>query len=190
MDPTTLVTLASILGIISTTTFWSMNMTINHLTFPTLLLGDVPSPQTTKLSPRFLTPSMDDSQVALPFLNRQWQEVYWRGHRAGPTSAALGCAAFLLASWYSPTPVVRTLYGVAALMAVSVIPWTLVVMQADNDEMHRRGDAQRFRDSKEKQENAKGKDLMTLIQDWLFRNEVRASLAMVSTAIGIVALLL
>jgi hypothetical protein len=187
-----IVKIASTAGIVSTTTFWSMNYTVNHLTFPALLLGGVPksSSKPSEISSRFLTPSTNDSQVSLAFLNRQWQEVFWRGHRWGPFSAILSGVAFLTAAWCSDAKSSQQhLYAVAAAAALSVIPWTLIVMLADNDELHRRGDAQRFAADKGEQKEAKGdgRDLMTLIQRWIFYNDVRASLALLATVAGVAA---
>jgi hypothetical protein len=192
MNPLGIVKIASTTGIISTTTFWSMNFTVNHLTFPALLLGGVPksSSKSSELSSRFITPSTNDSQVSLPFLNRQWQEVYWRGHRLGPFSAILSGVSFVTAAWFSdPKSSQQYLYAVAAVAALSVIPWTILVMVPDNDELHRRGDAQRLAADKgeQKEEKGDGRHTMKLIRYWLFYNDVRASLALVATVAGVAA---
>jgi hypothetical protein len=192
MDPPNIVKIAGTIGIISTTTFWSMNFTINHLTFPALLLGGVCKASSTpsQLSSRFLVPSTDDTQVTGPFLTRQWQEVYWRGHRWGPLSAVLSGVAFLTAALFSgPKSSQQYLYATATVTAVSVIPWTILVMVPVNDELHRRGDAQRFVTEKDEWKEVKGdgRDLMALIRYWLFCSEVRASLALVATISGVAA---
>lgn len=191
MDNSTIVRAATTVGIISTTTFWSMNFTINHLTFPSLLLGGVPksSVKADQLSPRFLTASTDETQVSNALLNRQWQEMYWRGHRWGPASAILSGVAFLNAAYFSDAESIsRYCYAAAAVAAVSVVPWTLAIMVPVNDELHRRGDAQRLAEDKGESKEIKGdgRDFMTLIRTWLGYNNIRASLALISTVTGVV----
>ncbi|KAH8178994.1 hypothetical protein LIA77_00513 [Sarocladium implicatum] len=190
MDNSTIVRAATTVGIISTTTFWSMNFTINYLAFPCLLLGGVPksSVPANKLSSRFIVPSTDETQVSDALLNRQWQEMYWRGHRWGPASAVLSGIAFLNAAYFStPESIPRYCYAAAAAAAVSVVPWTIAIMVPMNDELHRRGDAQRLAEDKSETNEIKGdgRDLMTLIRTWLFYNKIRASLALVGTVAGI-----
>jgi hypothetical protein len=192
MDPSRIVSIASTIGIISTTTFWSMNFTINYLTFPALLLGGVPEASSTssKISSRFLVPSTDNSQVSRDFLARQWQEVYWRGHRWGPPSAILSGIAFFTAALFSGAKSSQQyLYATATVSAVSVIPWTLLAMVPVNDELHRRGDAQRYANQQDEDKKIKGdhRDLMTLIHYWLFCSAIRASLALTATLAGVLA---
>ncbi|KAH7414541.1 hypothetical protein DE146DRAFT_627570 [Phaeosphaeria sp. MPI-PUGE-AT-0046c] len=191
MDPSKMAQIAGTAGIISTTTFWSMNFTIDYLTFPALLLGGVPkASSSSKHSPRFLTPSTDSSQASGPFLNRQWQEVYWRGHRWGPLSAILSGASFMTAAWFSSSKSNQQyLYATAAVAAVSVVPWTILVMVPYNNELHRRGDAQLAAGEKDAEQEAKGdgRDLMVLIRKWLFYNDIRASLALGATLAGVMA---
>ncbi|KAK0389306.1 hypothetical protein NLU13_2881 [Sarocladium strictum] len=192
MDSPTALKIASTVGIISTTTFWSMNLTINHLTFPTLLLGGLPKSSTSpaSLSSRFFVPSTDESQVSKAFLNRQWQEMYWRGYSWGPLSGLLSAAAFMTAAYLAdPESRQRYLYATASAAAVSVIPWTLAVMVPTNNELHRRGDAQRLAADKEQVEESvgDGRDIMDLIRTWLVYNNVRASLAVSATLAGVLA---
>lgn len=194
MDSVIIPKIAGTLGIISTTTFWSMNFTVNHLTFPALLLGDVPksSVSPSGLSKRFLIPSTDELQVPRAFLTRQWQEIYWRGHHWGLPSAILSGLSFLNAAYFSAAASKqRYLYIAAAITAVSVVPWTLMIILPINKELHRRGDAQRLGADKEHVQEVKGdgRDLITLLGDWVSYNNVRASLAMMSTFIGVAALL-
>lgn len=190
MDPADIVKIAGTAGIISTTTFWSMNFTINYVTFPALLLGDVP--KTTSSPSRFLIPSTSSPFSPSPFLTRQWQEVYWRGHRWGPASAILSGVAFATASWFSGQKSNQQyLYATAAVAAVSVVPWTLAVMVPVNDELHRRGDAQVGGGGTEAGKEAKGdgRDVLDLVRDWLLYNNVRASIALVGTVAGVMAYL-
>lgn len=169
-----------------------MNFTVNHVTFPALLLGDVPKPTnaTSQTSSRFLIPSTDKSKASGPFLNRQWQEIYWRGHRWGPFSAILSGVTFLVAAYFAVAGSKQQyLYGTAAVAAASVVPWTLVVMAAGNRELHLRGDAQCSAVTPEELKEIEGKegDIEGLVSDWLFFNEVRAFLALTATALGIAA---
>ncbi|KAK9802203.1 putative Noranthrone monooxygenase [Seiridium cardinale] len=82
LDPTKLPLTGGILGILSTHLFYSMNTTINYLTIPTVFLGQPPKDHSQPASPAFLVASTGTAASPASHLNRQWQEIYWRGHRS------------------------------------------------------------------------------------------------------------
>jgi len=107
-----------------------MNTTVNYITMPALLLGHLPHAPSQ-------TASRQPGPATISHLNRQWQEVFFRGHRVGSGLAvaaglAHGCAAYFVkrtsAKWF---------FGAAAASSVAVVPYTLVFMLATNDELHR-----------------------------------------------------
>lgn len=193
MDPALIVKIASTAGIISTTSFWAMNYTINYLAFPALLLGDIPKasnlPQS---SARFFAPSTDDAYSSRHFLNRQWQEVYWRGVRWGPPSAIISGVSLLTASWFSASGSnEQYLYATAAVAAMSVMPWTLLVLVPVNEELHRGADAQISTakgNNAEKEAKGNESDVVALIRAWVRYNDVRATMALVATGAAVAAL--
>ncbi|KAI0145561.1 hypothetical protein GGR57DRAFT_479924 [Xylariaceae sp. FL1272] len=195
---TVLGSVASTLGILSSTGFFAMNSTINYLTMPTLLLGspikpsaktDTPTIFSTVLgepsrsnhpqaSREAILPSTSTPVSSVSHLNRQWKEVYWRGHRYGPASAIFSTVCFLTAAWSSrplasaPNPDIilesitgveislkMALYIAAAAGAFFAWPYTQIVMvPGANDELHARGDRIAVR-------NGLG-DGMDVIEDW------------------------
>lgn len=195
MDSQSIINIASTVGIISTTTFWAMNLTMNHIAFPAVLLGGVPkSPaKAAESSSRFFTPSTDTPESLRPFLTRQWHEIYMRGYLWGPPSAIISGASLLTAAYYSgPESTQRYLYLAAAIAAMSVMPWTLSVMIPINNELVRRADSERLALEKGEPKEVKGdgRDLVTLIRSWVSGNEVRAYAAMVATGAAVTASLL
>lgn len=184
MDPTTIVKIASTAGIISTASFWSMNLTIDYLAFPSLLLGSAISPSS-KPSPRFFVPSTSTPATPPRHLTRQWQEVFYRGHCWGPPSSIISGVSFLTAAWYSASKSnEQHLYVTAAVAAMSVMPWTLLVIFPVNDELNRRGSALE-KDAGKEEAKGDGRDLVALMRTWVTYNDVRAGLAVVATALGV-----
>lgn len=156
-----------------------MNLTVNHLTLPTLFLSaasDTSSPA--KHSPH-------DTHDPDRLLARQWREVFWRGHRWGPLSAVLSGVAFGIAAYHSPSnSVEQHLYTVAGLAALSVVPWTLLVMMGDVDELLGRADGHK---GKGKEGTGDGRLLRDVMERWRVCNGVRAGLAVVGTVAGVAA---
>lgn len=98
--------------------------------------------------------------------------------------------SFLTAAWFSgPGSNQRYLYASAAIAAMSVMPWTVIIIFPVNNELTRRGDAlvAAAEKGEEKEVKGDGRDVVTLIRSWVFYNDVRASLAVISTAVGLAA---
>ncbi|KAI0187784.1 hypothetical protein F4808DRAFT_466314, partial [Astrocystis sublimbata] len=169
--------IATTLGVLSSTGFFAMNTTINYVTMPTLLLGapiraDAETDKSTffstvlgepltsrhpRASREAILPSTPVPVSRITHLNRQWKELYWRGHRYGPVSSIFSTSCFLAAAWCTRprgslsgglmqiagvNVGLRTcIYVAAAACAFFAGPYTLIVMvPGANDELHARGD--------------------------------------------------
>lgn len=189
MDSTQIATFSSLAGILSTTIFFSMNTTINYLVIPVVMLGN--SPVTSDSSPpkssssKSIIPATSTPASAIPHLNRQWQEIYWRGHRVGPASAVFSGLAFSTSAYFS-SGLKQNLFIIAAVSATSVWPYTTVFMVPTNDELHRRGDAVTAGGDSKKNDQ----DTMALLAKWVGMSKVRAGLSLVAAVCGVAAFLL
>ncbi|ETS84296.1 hypothetical protein PFICI_02321 [Pestalotiopsis fici W106-1] len=181
-----------LLGVLSTTVFFSMNTTINYLTIPTVFLGHPPLHSSEASASGFLVRSTEKPASAVSHLNRQWQEIYWRGHRVGPGSAifsgiALGAASFFSSHGQAIKPGRWLLFAAAGAIAMSAYPYTVFAMVPTNDELHRRGDAI-TEGLAEKKDFDEG-ETAALLAKWVRLSKVRASLALIATAFGVAGLL-
>ncbi|KAI1317675.1 hypothetical protein F5Y16DRAFT_392572 [Xylariaceae sp. FL0255] len=222
--------IAASLGILSTAGFFAMNTTINYLVMPTLLLGHPIRPnaktdrttffssllgepaRSTHLnaSSHAITPSTPTPVSRVSHLNRQWQEVYWRGHRYGPASAVFSTLCFSLAARYSSPLTARggqvlariagadigiktALYVAAAMCAIFAAPYTVIVMvPGANDELHARGNAVALAATEDKEDRTaenetRDKDTLQLIKKWTSYSKVRAASAGVALFFGVIA---
>ena len=182
--------LASLLSLSSCTVFYSMNTTLNYITLPIMLMGRAPSSPSDQ--GRFLIPSSSTPVSSSSHLLRQWQEVYWRGHRVGPASSIFsGVTAFYAAYHSAPASIKQGLYIAAGCWAMAAWPFTIFVMVPTNDELHRRGNlvTEGMREGKKGGEGVDGKETMELLKYWTLLSKVRASLAMVAAVCVVGALM-
>jgi hypothetical protein len=181
-----------LLGILSTTVFYSMNTTINYLTIPTVFLGHPPSQGSKTLAPGFLIRSTSEPASSVSHLNRQWQEIYWRGHRVGPASAIFSGIVFGAASFLSyHSEAIKSsrhlLFAAAGAFAMSAYPYTVFAMVPTNDELHRRGDA--ITEGLAGKKDFDDGETAALLAKWVRLSKVRASLALIATVLGVTGLL-
>lgn len=189
MDPAKLTTLSSTLGIMATTIFLSMNHTINYLTIPSLLLGSPLSPGATA-SKAFKVPATEAPETTPNHLNRQWQEIYNRGHLIGIPTAIGGFAAYLTAAYFSKAAggeaLNSRLFLAAGVVALSVTPYTLVFMVPTNNALHARGDAlSAGREGKGSEE-----ETMAMLRKWVRMSKVRANLAVLAVGLAVAGVVL
>lgn len=175
------------LGILSTTIFFSMNTTINYLTMPTIFLGQPPRKGSQLASPDFMISSTGTPASPSSHLTRQWQELFWRGHRVGPTSAIFSAVTLGSAAYFSRSPVNGRLFAIAAGSALTAVPYTLLVMLPTNAELHRRGDA--ITEGVQEKKGIDEEDTTALIRKWVGMSKVRAGAAFVATVFGVIGLL-
>lgn len=187
LDPDRVSFICGILGILSTNTFFSMNTTINYLTIPAVLLGQRPDHKA-QSAKGFLVSSTSSPASPTSHLNRQWQEIFFRGHRVGPASAILSGVTLSMASYFSQSQPSQMFFAAAAASAAVVMPYTLVVMWPTNTELHRRGDA--ITDGVDAKKEYDEEGTKKLLKDWVRMSKVRANMALVATVLAVAGLLL
>ena len=158
-----------------------MNATLNYISVPIMRLG---RPQSGSSRPGPFLVSSDDKPVSSSsHLVRQWQEIYWRGHRIGPASAACSGATALYAAYTSQyASVQQKLYIAAACWVVAVGPFTIFAMVPTNDELHRRADlvAEGIEKTTNGIKTSDDEETMALLEKWTYLNKIRTALAMVA----------
>jgi hypothetical protein len=155
-------------GVLANFAFLCMNTTINHITMPALLLG---YPAHASIS----SASKQSGPATISHLNRQWQEIYFRGHRVGPGLAVAAGVAHGSAAYFAEETAVKWLFGAAAASSIAVVPYTLVFMLATNDELHRRAVSSTDVDE--------SKTLGLLIK-WVELSKTRANIALLRACFG------
>jgi hypothetical protein len=163
----------STIGVLANFAFICMNTTINYITMPALLLGHLPHAPSQ-------TASRQPGLATISHLNRQWQEIYFRGHRVGPGLAVAAGPAHGCAAYFVKRTFVKWVFGAAAASSIAVVPYTLVFMLATNDELHRRAVS-----SKDVDES---KTLGLLIK-WVELSKTRANIALLSACLGAAGIL-
>ncbi|KJX98036.1 hypothetical protein TI39_contig443g00023 [Zymoseptoria brevis] len=161
-------------GVLANFAFFCVNTAINYITMPTLLIGH---------SESALRPTSSDKAGAatIPHLNRQWQEVYFRGHRMGPALAISATIAHGLAAYSANEGTVKWLFGGAAAASIAVVPYTLLVMLPTNDALHARADTKKDGDGD-------GEKTLGLIVKWVGMSKVRANIALLSAVLGVIGI--
>ncbi|KAJ5995803.1 hypothetical protein N7481_002780 [Penicillium waksmanii] len=151
--------LCGIAGVVLSSIFYSMNTTINYLTFPTILLAS-----------------------SVPHLNRQWQEIYFRGHHVGPALAIIGGTVFSTASYLADQGFAKQVFAAATVSSFAIIPYTLFFMVSTNDELHRRS----FAIAKDPltSDNMDETETAILLSKWLSLNKTRAKISLLSACLG------
>jgi hypothetical protein len=160
-------------GILANFAFFCMNTTINYITMPALLLGHPPHPSNQ-------TASKQSSPSNVSHLNRQWQEVYSRGHQVGPGLAIGAGLAHASAAYLTEVTATRWFFGAAAASSIAIVPYTLVVMLATNDELHQRASSSKDADVLK---------TLGLLAKWVDMSKMRANIALLSACFGAVGVL-
>jgi hypothetical protein len=155
-------------GVFANFAFFCMNTTINYITMPALLLGHYPH---TAMS----AASNHSGPATISHLNRQWQEVYFRGHRVGPGLAVGAGLAHASAAYFAEKTAVKWLFGAAAASSIAIVPYTLVFMLATNDELHRRASSSKDGDETK---------TLDLLLKWVDMSKMRANIALLSACFG------
>jgi hypothetical protein len=157
-------------GILANFAFFCMNTTINYIAMPALLLGH-PSHASSQ------TASKKPSPSTVSLLNRQWQEIYFRGHRVGPGLAVGAGLAHASAAYLAEVTNTKWFFGAAAASSIAIVPFTLVFMLATNDELHRRACSSKDADVSK---------TLGLLAEWVDVNKTRADIALLSACFGAV----
>lgn len=173
LDMTATTIICSTTGVLANYAFFCMNTTINYITMPALLLGHQPHAISQAAS------KQSDS-VTVSHLNRQWQEVYFHGHRVGPGLAVGAGLAHGSAAYYANGTAVRWFFVAAAASSIAIVPYTLVFMLATNNELHQRASSSKDVD---------GSKTLELLSKWVDLSKTRANIALLSACFGAVGIL-
>ena len=191
------------IGLVLSTTFATMNLILDNIAIPALLLS----------ANRSLTSSDSGANSKSPpsstLILRQWSLIQARGHYIGPPTALLSSAAYLASSVMCTCSYGKTLLRVAATLAFSVVPFTFVVILKVNDELNERSKREGYPNTKAGSEGlntstndpllgGSGKktgvnadseqDDMTLLAHWVRLNEIRAGLMAAATLLALLAI--
>jgi hypothetical protein len=181
--------IAALLGLSSSTCFYSMNTTINYLTMPTIMLGRPPT-SPSQQGPFFVS-SVAEPLSSHSHLVRQHQEILIRGGKYGAPSTIFSALTLLTAAYYSPSDSIqRKLYGLAGAISFVVFPATLVFIVPTNKKLTEMSQtmSEQMRngaDSKDAGENARA---MELLKKWTQLSKIRAATAMVASVLVVTAL--
>ncbi|RAH73277.1 DUF1772 domain-containing protein [Aspergillus aculeatinus CBS 121060] len=122
-----------------------------------------------------------------------WRKVYDKGKAQNPPVAAATATAFLYLAWSvrAGGPLFRHsqysltgLYTTAAILTLSIVPYTIVTMRPTNNALIR------LAQTPEDLTSAGVKESSTLLNRWVFLNGIRSLLPLVGGMLGVTAALL
>lgn len=190
------VVIATTVGISLATLFAGSNYALSSIALPALLLP-TPTPGTYRPSASLTASQTTDEQTekagASPaHLARQWQKLHQLGQFSLPLTAIGSASAYLIACFSIPDTLKtqRTLYITATILAVSVAPFTRLVMKGTDEELHLRADAATEDNESTEEEGAMGEGYHTqgLIKYWGSLILWRASLPAASVVAAVTAM--
>ncbi|CRG86375.1 hypothetical protein PISL3812_03381 [Talaromyces islandicus] len=129
-----------------------------------------------------------DDQISTTNATSLWKGLYQRGKSQNPPIAAATASAFLYLAWSvrSGAPLSRVarpnasiLYGLAALLAVGIVPYTLTAMSSTNNALLAKAGSKSTDDT----------DTKSLLQKWASLNAGRSVLPLAAGLVGIFAAL-
>jgi hypothetical protein len=142
-----------------------------------------------------------ETNLPMATLAKQWREIYETGKRQNPPIAALTAASFVYLAVFSsrnkssPLLVFRGapyscagFYASAALLTVSIVPFTMVAMSSTNDALIDVCEAQN--QGAPAGAAATDPEIEALLRDWVSLNRVRSLLPLIASLTGIAAALL
>ncbi|KAF9887102.1 hypothetical protein FE257_010596 [Aspergillus nanangensis] len=121
---------------------------------------------------------------------KTWRNAYELGKAQNPKIAAVTAASFLYCAWAvragtSLAPLTPRnsplLYGVAAVLTVGIVPWTLGVMMPTNNRLLAKAD------SKGELSQQSCAEVEPLLQKWIKLNVVRGLLPFLGAISGVIA---
>ncbi|KAF4551143.1 Hypothetical protein D9617_14g075990 [Elsinoe fawcettii] len=174
--------LPTVLALVSTTTFTTMNLTLNHVAFPSYLLPLLPSPSSRSPSSR----SFQEYESSPALLLRQWTLTYSRGHFIGPATVLLSTFLFLYFSFLFPE--LAWWYRFAALSAFIPFPYTAVWLLPVNDRLYAIGEELEQRVRKGEVDGlgeTEGEEVIRLIGRCLRLSRLRAVMSVPALGAGL-----
>ena len=183
--------IATATGLLFTGSLVGLSWCLTYITVPALLVS-APDPRKPNAKPS----SSLHPVTASDHLARQHQRLYDIGTIAGPASAVAAASAFEYARRQLPAKAMTAsrLYIAAALLSLSIAPFTAIFMKKANDELHRRSAvASAGRDESEGRKDAKAGTVQSyntpeLLQWWGFLNALRGWLEVGAFACATAAL--
>jgi hypothetical protein len=165
--------LASCTGIAFTGAFVGISWGLSYISVPALLL----QPPKTSSSPTFKAQPVSSSEL----LARQYQHIFDIGALVGPITGVLSASTFIYASRQLPAAAHTSKYLLiaAAVLNVSVAPFTMIIMARANNELHRRASAaEKGEDETKSRQSASPRgiesyDTPKLLQWWSTLNAIR-----------------
>jgi hypothetical protein len=151
--------------------------------------------------------SRTEADLSLTTLVTQWREIYETGKRQNPPIAGLTAASFIYLAVFSSrkssspplllfrggTPYSRTgFYASAALLTLSIVPFTLIAMSSTNNALIDVSESQKQRGTGTGAAAVVATDgrIEELLQDWVVLNRVRSLLPLLASLTGIAVALL
>ncbi|EKV19026.1 hypothetical protein PDIG_05230 [Penicillium digitatum PHI26] len=135
--------------------------------------------------------SRRENEISSTILAKQWKKLYEAGKAQNPPIAAITAAAFFYLAWSvrSGRSLVRgasnlpTLYGSAAVLTLSIVPYTIVAMSKTNAALLTKATGN------SKVAEKASADVDELVQNWISLNTIRGLLPLVGGLVGIFAAL-
>ena len=153
------------LGKLPLTAFLGINITCSFLALPAIL-QHATSPETAA---------------------RQWKTIYDRGKRTGPPIGLAALSSFAYVAYHAANPAARRLWILAAILPVSIVPYTLLLLAPTNNALLER--VRRW-DKREEVSEAKEGSTKELLQAWQRLNYGRSMLPTLGVAVGMVGMAL
>ncbi|KAL3472458.1 hypothetical protein BJX99DRAFT_262246 [Aspergillus californicus] len=138
-----------------------------------------------------LVKSHRDYQAPVTLIVKQWRDMYNVGKIKNPPIAALTAAAFAYLAWAVPNSTAgevlapenaAVLYSIAAVLTVSIVPWTIGVMTKTNRKLLDLAEGI-WVPSEKTSEEVEG-----LLGKWIGFNLVRALFPLAGAVVGFVAM--
>lgn len=189
------VVIATSVGISLAALFAGGDYALTSIALPSLLLP-APTPGTFRPSASLVASETTDGEVqqagATPaHLARQWQKVHQLSKTSLTVTTMGSAAAYLVAAFSIPDNLKtqRALYITAAVCAISVAPYTRLIMKSTDDELHLRADGATQDNEATEEEGTMGEGYQTqgLIKYWGRLLLWRASLPVAGIAAAVYA---
>jgi Domain of unknown function (DUF1772) len=168
------VVIVTTVGISLAALFAGSNYALSSIALPAILLP-APKPGTYRPSASIVSAQTPGEQTQKAgttpaHLARQWQKLHQLGQFSLPLTAIGSSTAYLVACFSIPETLKtqRSLYIAAAILSVSVAPFTRLVMKSTDDELHLRADAATEDDEATEEEGNMGEGYQTqgLMKCW------------------------
>ncbi|CEJ54946.1 hypothetical protein PMG11_01232 [Penicillium brasilianum] len=140
-----------------------------------------------------LVRSRDEHNATSKLIVRQWKNVYEAGKTQNPPVAIVVAASFIYSAWsvnsrpplFQQTAYSRIgLFSVAAILTLSIVPYTLIAMSSTNNALLR------LAASKEELLDRDSEQAKYLLEKWKKLNSFRSLLPLAGAMVGMVALAL